>query len=221
MPHGTQHNGDADMFRRRRQAAAHLRQADARLAAIIDRVGSYELTLTRNPFCALVGSIVQQQVSMSAGAAIQRRLRALCPHGRITPGALLSLKEGELRGAGLSRQKVGYVRNVAEAFSTRTLTAARLRRMSDDEVIAATTALKGVGRWTAEMLLIFCLDRPDVWPVDDFGVKAAVRRFLNLEELPKRQVLLDLAEPWRPHRTCAAWYLWRSLEGPVAPGITP
>lgn len=155
---------------------------------------------------------------MSAAAAIQRRLRAACG-GRVTPAALLCLDGEALRALGLSRQKAEYVRNVADAFSSRQLTAARLRRMTDEEVIAATTAIRGVGRWTAEMLLIFCLERPDVWPVDDFGLRTAVGRFLGLSETPPPSAIRDVADPWRPYRSYATWYLWRSLQGPVAPRI--
>lgn len=156
---------------------------------------------------------------MSAAVAIYERLRNLCPRARLTPAAVLALDRRALRGAGLSRQKAASVHNVAEAFASRTLTAAGLRRMSDEEVIAATTRIKGVGRWTAEMLLIFCLQRRDVWPVDDLGLKKAVGKLLGLDELPPAATMHEVAEPWRPYRTYATWYLWRSLEGPLMPGV--
>jgi len=206
---------------RRRAALAatrHLRAIDERLARLIERIGPFSPAITPSPFVALVGSIIHQQVSMSAGRAIGRRFRSLCA-GRLTPPRVLSCTADQLRAVGLSRQKAAYIRNIAEAFAARTLTAARLRRMSDDEVIEATTALKGVGRWTAEMLLIFCLERPDVWPVDDFGLRKAVQLFAGLAELPAPNAIRDLADPWRPYRTYATWYLWRSLDGPVLPAI--
>jgi DNA-3-methyladenine glycosylase II len=137
----------------------------------------------------------------------------------VTPRALLALDVATLRGVGLSRQKTEYVHILAEAFATRSLTAAKLRRMNDDEVIAATTALKGIGRWTAEMLLIFCLERPDVWPVDDLGLRKAVQNFFAFKETPPARDIRDLADPWRPYRSYATWYLWRSLEGPLMPGV--
>ena len=202
-----------------RAAVRHLRKADARLGRVIDRIGPHTLIICRDPFVALIGSVIQQQVSMAAGTAIERRVRALCPRGRLTPTALLTLTEGELRGAGLSRQKAAYVRNVADAFATRTLTPAKLRRMSDEEVVEATTRLKGICRWTAEMLLIFCLERPDVWPVDDLGLRKAVQNFLGLPEMPRPAAIQDVADPWRPYRSYATWYLWRSLEGPLMPGV--
>lgn len=212
-----------DRAARRRQVALaairHLRRADPRLGQLIARIGPYTPIITSNPFTAMIGSVVQQQVSMSAAAAIYRRLRGLCPGRRLTPAAVLRLDARTLRSVGLSRQKVEYVRNVAEAFATRTLTAAALRRMPDEEVIAATTRLKGIGRWTAEMLLIFCLERPDVWPVDDLGLRKAVRNFTGMPDVPKPAALESLADPWRPYRSYATWYLWRSLEGPLMPGI--
>ena len=143
----------------------------------------------------------------------------LCPRRRLTPAAIMALDHDTLRAAGLSRQKAAYVRNMAEAFASRELSAAKLRRMSDDEVVEATTRIKGVGRWTAEMLLIFCLERPDVWPVDDLGLRKAVRNFLAMTEMPRPAEIQAVADPWRPYRSYATWYLWRSLEGPLMPGV--
>jgi DNA-3-methyladenine glycosylase II len=203
-----------------RAAQRHLRTADQRWAALLARVGPYRPSLTPDPFIALVGSIVHQQVSMSAGAVIYRRLKALCPRGRLCPAALLSQDEAALRTAGLSRQKASYLRNIAEFFARGRARRARLRRAPDEEVIEQVTQIKGVGRWTAEMLLIFCLHRPDVWPVDDLGLRKAGQRFLGLAEMPTPKALQELGEPWRPYRTYATWYLWRSLELPVAPAIT-
>jgi len=224
MRPGTDHEWRDPAERRRRGALAavrHLRRVSSRLGALIDRIGPHRPIITSNPFAALIGSIVHQQVSMSAGTAIYRRVVDRCARRRLTPPALLAVSEAELRGAGLSRQKAAYVRNIADAFVSRTLTPAKLRRMSDEDVVAATTQIKGVGRWTAEMLLIFCLERPDVWPVDDFGLKKAVRNFLGHAELPSTTAMNELAEPWRPYRSYATWYLWRSLEGPLLPAVTP
>jgi DNA-3-methyladenine glycosylase II len=203
-----------------RAALRHLCRADARLARLIRRVGPYCPAITRDPFLALVGSVVHQQVSMSAAAAILTRLRHLCG-GRLTPAAILRRDEDELRTAGLSRQKAAYLRNIADAFGSRTLTSAKLRRMSDEEVIRAATAIKGVGRWTAEMLLIFCLQRPDVWPVDDFGLRKALRDFLGWSEVPAPATVGEVGDRWRPYRSYATWYLWRSLEGPIPPRVAP
>ncbi|MCK4340173.1 MAG: DNA-3-methyladenine glycosylase 2 family protein [Phycisphaerae bacterium] len=222
MSSNAKHDGFDLVQQRRRNALAavrHLRRADQRLGQLITHIGPHTPIITRDPFIALIGSIVQQQVSMSAATAIYKRLKGLCPRNRLTSRSILALDEDALRGVGLSRQKSAYVRNIASAFASRTLNAAKLRRMSDEEVIDATTCIKGVGRWTAEMLLIFCLERPDVWPVDDLGLKKAVRNFMNWDELPAAGSMNELAEPWRPYRTYATWYLWRGLEGPLMPGV--
>ncbi|MGD8452421.1 MAG: DNA-3-methyladenine glycosylase [Phycisphaerae bacterium] len=200
-------------------AARYLARRDRRLAPLIRQFGVPGPVSTPDPFVALVGSIVQQQVSMAAGTTIFRRLRALCPRKRLTPAAILALSVDELRSAGLSRQKVEYIHGVAEAFASRTLTRAGLRKMSDEEVITAATRLKGVGRWTAEMLLMFCLGRPDVWPIDDLGLRKAAQQLLGAAEPPTAAELTALGEPWRPYRSYASWYLWRSLGGPITPGV--
>lgn len=212
-------NGEKARRRVALAAVAHLRAARPSLGPIIDRVGRHRLEITAHPFIALLGSITQQQVSMSAAAAVYGRIRDLCPRRRVTPRAIQGLTEAQLRAAGLSRQKAAYVHNLADAFASGALTPARLRRMNDEEVIAATTTIKGVGRWTAEMLLIFCLERPDVWPIDDLGLRKAVQRFVGAAQPLDRQAMIDLACPWQPYRTFASWYLWRSLEGPLMPGV--
>lgn len=202
-----------------RAAVRHLTQAHPRLGALIRKIGPHRPVITPNSFVALVGSILQQQVSMSAAAAVQKRVKALCPRGRVTPAAILECSEASLRGAGLSRQKTKYVRALAEHFARGILSSRKLRTMTDEEVITATTQVKGVGRWTAEMLLIFCLERPDVWPIDDLGLRKAVRDFLGLGDLPDMKTMQATGESWRPYRTYASWYLWRSLEGPFMPGV--
>jgi DNA-3-methyladenine glycosylase II len=202
-----------------RAAVRHLTRVDPCLGALIRRIGPHRPMSTSDPFVTLLGSILQQQISMSAAAAVQKRVAALCPRGRITPAVILGLTDGDLRGAGLSRQKVEYARSLAAHFARGALSARKLRAMTDDEVIAATTQVKGVGRWTAEMLLIFCLERLDVWPIGDLGLRKAVRDFLKLDELPDLKTMRTTGEPWRPYRTYASWYLWRSLEGPFMPGV--
>ncbi len=202
-----------------RTAIAELKARDARLGALIGRIGAYRPAYQADPFLTLVHSITQQQVSMSAAAAIFKRLKALCPRGRVRPAAILALEAGDLRSVGLSWRKAGYVRDLAEHFDTGQLQTRRLRMMSDEEVVEAVTKVKGIGRWTAEMLLMFCLERPDVWPIDDLGVRKAAQAFFELAEMPTASAIRDLADRWRPHRSYATWYLWRSLEGPNMPGI--
>lgn len=195
-----------------------LARIDPRMGALVRRVGPFAPEVTRDPFSALIGSILHQQISMIAAMSLKRRLKEACG-GKLTPATILALREEQLRQAGLSRQKAVYVREIASHFAGGALSAAKLRRMSDEELIEATTTIKGVGRWTAEMLLIFCLERPDVWPVDDLGLRKGLQRFLGLTELPSRGDTLSAGEPFRPYRTHATWYLWRSLDLPVLPGV--
>ncbi len=202
-------------------ALRHLRKADKRLARVIDHVGPYLLQVTRDPFTALLSSIIHQQISMKAAATIRARVRDLCPRKRMTATNMMALTDDALRGAGLSRQKARYVRDLSEHFLDRRITAASLRKMSDEQVVAATTQVLGIGKWTAEMLLIFCLERPDVWPVDDLGLQAAAHKLLRKSKPLDRAKLQVLGDPWRPYRSYATWYLWRSLDGPVTPGLNP
>lgn len=202
------------------EAIDHLKSADPRLADLIDTIGPFRPMITRDPFEALLGSIIQQQVSMSAAATIQGRVYALCDTPRPTPVAIAALTPEALRDAGLSRQKARYVRATAEAFVSGELSAPLLRRLDDRQVLERVTRIPGIGRWTAEMLLIFCLERPDIWPVDDLGLRKAVGRFLGLDTTPVARDIESVADAWRPYRTYATWYLWRSLEGPLMPGIS-
>ena len=212
------HNGYAAIAAR---AVRTLARRDPRMAALIRRVGPFAPRITRDPFCALVGAIVHQQLSMTAAASVFGRLRDLCPRRRISPAAILSLSDAKLRAAGLSRRKIRYVRAIAEAFATRRLSRSGLRRLDDEAVVETVTRLPGVGRWTAEMLLIFSLERPDVWPVDDLGLRKAAAGYLGRAEPPHEAALQDLGERFRPYRTFATWYLWKSLDGPMTPGIAP
>jgi DNA-3-methyladenine glycosylase II len=166
----------------------------------------------RDYFVALSQAIVSQQLAVKAAATIFARFRALFPRNRPTPLVLLDLPLAALRGAGLSGQKSGYLRDLAARFTDGTIPSRRISRMTDEQVIASLTQVKGVGVWTAEMFLIFVLNRPDIWPVDDLGVRKAAQRLFELPELPTAESLSRIAEPWRPYRTVAAWYLWRSLE---------
>lgn len=200
-------------------AIAHLRQADPRWGPLIDRIGPHRPIITRDPFVSLAGAIVHQQVSMHAAKTILSRLLDRCPDRRLTPAHVLALTPRRLRSAGLSRQKVRYLRDLSEHFEARRLTTRRLRTWNDDRVLTEVTQVLGIGRWTAEMLLIFSLERPDVWPIDDLGVQKAVARFIGRHSPPVRAKMERLADPWRPFRSYATWYLWRSLEGPLMPGI--
>ena len=167
-----------------------------------------------DPFSALVRTITAQQISTKAAATIHGRLVALMPGGVATPEALLSISDDQLRGAGLSRQKCAYLRDLGEKVSCGALPVHDLADLTDEQVIEAIVTVKGLGRWSAEMFLMFRLRRPDVLPVDDLGIVTAIQRLYRLRTRPKPDRIRRLAEPWRPYRTVACWYLWRSLENP-------
>ena len=165
-----------------------------------------------DPFSALVRTIVGQQLSTKAAATIHRRLLELLPDGIATPGALDALTDAQLRQVGMSRQKSAYVRDLSAKAASGELHLDRLAEMTDDQVIEALTKVKGLGRWSAEMFLMFRLRRPDVLPVDDLGIVNAIHRLYKLRKRPDAKRIRRLGESWRPYRTVACWYLWRSLE---------
>ena len=165
-----------------------------------------------DPFSALVRTIVGQQLSTKAAATIHRRLLELLPDGIATPGALDALTDAQLRQVGMSRQKSVYVRDLSAKAASGELHLDRLAEMTDDQVIEALTKVKGLGRWSAEMFLMFRLRRPDVLPVDDLGIVNAIHRLYKLRKRPDAKRIRRLGEAWRPYRTVACWYLWRSLE---------
>ena len=165
-----------------------------------------------DPFAALVRTIASQQLSTKAAATIHRRVLDLMPGGVATPEAVEGTTDEQLRAAGLSRQKIAYVRDLARHATSGELSLHTLSTLSDEDVITAITKVKGLGRWSAEMFLMFRLHRADVLPVDDLGIVVAVHRLYGLRKRPKPDRLRKIAEPWRPYRTVACWYLWRSLE---------
>ena len=187
-----------------RRAVAHLKRADPTLAAVIARVGPcrFEARAEGTHFEAVARSIVYQQLSGKAAGTIHGRFHAL--YGGRAPDAL--------RAAGLSRQKVGYLRDLAARVDAGDLPLADIETLGDEAVVAALTRVKGVGRWTAQMFLMFRLGRPDVLPDLDLGVQKAVQLAYGLPAMPKPADVLRVGAPWAPHRTVAAWYLWRSLD---------
>jgi len=196
-----------------RKATAHLRRTDPVLAAIIRDVGPCRLRTdeTGGAFAALVESIVYQQITGKAAASIYGRVRKLIKRRHPRPHDILAATEEALRGAGLSRQKVAYLRDLAEKVRDG-LKLRALGRLENEAVIEALTEVKGIGRWTVEMFLIFRLGRLDVLPVHDYGIRKAMQRAYRLRKLPNPDRMRRLAEPWRPYRSVACWYLWRSLE---------
>ena len=198
------------------RALAHLRRRDRALKRVIDIVGPRKparLGSAQTPFATLLRSIVYQQLSGKAAGSIHRRLLDLFPRGRPSARALLALGDAELRAAGLSRSKVLSVRDLAEKVAARRLPSRRaLDAMDDEAIIERLTEIRGVGRWTVEMLLIFTLDRPDVLPVTDLGVRRGFMVCHGNGELPEPADLLAHGDIWRPYRSVASWYLWRASE---------
>jgi 3-methyladenine DNA glycosylase/8-oxoguanine DNA glycosylase len=194
-----------------RRAVAHLKRSDPVMAGIIERIGPCRLTIHRDPhFPHLVGTICYQQLAGAAAAAIHRRVLDLCG-GTPRPRDILSKTDAELRGAGLSRQKIAYLRDLAAKVEDG-LPLHRLSAMSDEAVMEALTSVKGIGQWTAEIYLMFRLGRPDVLPVDDYGLRKAMQRAWRKRALPKPEWMRRTSEPWRPWRTVASWYLWQSID---------
>jgi DNA-3-methyladenine glycosylase II len=162
-------------------------------------------------FTALTHSIISQQLSTKAAATIARRFDALFG-GRPTPVAVARVDDAQLRAVGLSSQKIRYMRDLCSRVADGSLTLEKVNELSDEDVIQSLTQIKGIGRWTAEMFLMFRLHRPDVLPVDDLGILKAVQRAYGLRKLPRADRLTKIGEPWRPYRSVACWYLWASLE---------
>lgn len=194
------------------EAVRHLRRADTVLRGVIARVGPFEASHEPDVWWSLVDSICGQQLSVKAAASIAARVAALVPgEARPGPREILATPDDTLRACGLSGAKTRYVKDLAARWLDGTLRPDRFPEMPDEALIEELTQVKGIGRWTAEMVLIFTLGRPDVLPVDDLGLRVAVQRAYGLPERPKRAELVAIGEPWRPFRSAATLYLWRSL----------
>lgn len=190
-------------------AREHLLQADPVMRSIVERVGPYTIEVRGAPYQSLLRAILYQQLAGAAAAAIERRFLAMFDGAIPRPEQLATVSDEELRSVGISRQKAGYIRSIAEHFASGELSDRKLLRASDEEIIEQVTRIKGVGRWTADMLLMFCIGRPDVLPVGDLGVQNSMRLAYGLEAPPKADEMLEIAEAWRPYRSAGSWYLWR------------
>lgn len=198
----------------RHAAVAHLRARDPVLARIIDAVGPFTMEPRPGAFRMLTRAIFFQQLAGPAARAIMNRAVAAIganEHDWFQPGQLLAATDDQLRAAGLSRQKLLYLRDAAQKFASGQLSDDDFHHLDDDEVITKACSIKGIGRWTAEMFLIFSLDRPDVLPVDDLGVRRAMQVAYSLPGLPTPDDMRSIAQPWRPYRSAGTWYMWRSL----------
>jgi 3-methyladenine DNA glycosylase/8-oxoguanine DNA glycosylase len=189
-------------------ATTYLSDIDPMLKDVIERVGPCTLKPDPDIFAALVDAIVSQQISVKAADAIMARVRAAMPDGLVTPANLQDFDFERLRGLGLSTPKARYVQNLVEHITSGQLELAQLAALDDEAIIEQLTAVKGIGRWTAEMCLIFVLMRPDVLPVDDLGLLEGIRVVYQLPERPNKKDALERGELWRPYRTFATWYLW-------------
>ena len=202
-----------------RAAVRHLKRSDPVMRRIIARVGPCRLAerLHTNHLRALVAAIIAQQISWPAARTVEQRFCALygCDstnrRSRFpAPKKILATPVRRLRAVGLSRQKVRYIRDIAARAANGALPLHRLGRMKDQAIMERLTAVKGIGRWTAEIFMMFSLGRPDMFPVDDLGLQHAVRLAYGLRRMPSEKKMLELGEAWRPHRSVASWYLWRS-----------
>ena len=194
-----------------RKATLHLKKSDPTLAAIIERVGPCKLEFGEPTFHSLAESILYQQLNGKAAATIFNRFTALAGDP-LTPQGILKLTDAQMREVGLSRQKTSYLRDLSEKTHAGLLDFERLAGMTEEDVIAHLTQVKGVGVWTAHMFLMFTLRRPDILPTGDYGVQAAMKKHYKKRKWPKPDVMHKIAKPWAPYRSIACWYLWRSLD---------
>ena len=204
------------------EAHRHLASTDKRLAALMAASRRYELMPQAGvrPFDALAESIAYQQLSGKAAATIWKRVRQLFPKRRfLDPKLVLETADEKFRAAGLSRSKVAALKDLAAKTLDGTVpTARQMARMSDEEIIERLIQVRGIGRWTVEMLLLFELARPDVWPVHDYGVRKGFAKIFGKRKLPTPKQMLEQGKKWRPYRSAVAWYCWRALDKPSPAG---
>jgi len=185
---------------------------DPALACVVRSVGPFTLKPDPGGYEILVRSILSQQISVAAARTIRGRLQALLPAGKLTAQNIDALSDDQLQSAGVSRQKQAYLRHLTSCTLDGTINFRRIAKESDDDVVEELIQVKGIGRWTAQMFLMFSLGRIDVFASDDLGLRNAIQKLYELPEKPSRSELEQHADKWRPYRTIASWYLWRSLE---------
>ena len=196
-----------------KKAIRHLSSSDKALSALIGKHGPCTITpALDNPFHALASSIIGQQLSAHAARAIKGRVFELIGTDRFTPEKISKISSGRLRTAGLSKAKIKYLRRLASAARNGEIDLSSLVNLEDEEIISKLTAFSGIGRWTAEMFLIFGLGRPDVLSVNDAGLKRGIKITYKLQETPSEDEMLSFGESWRPYRSVASWYLWRVVD---------
>lgn len=200
-----------------REAEGHLRASGKRMAALVDAVGPCEISYLPATFESVARSIISQQISIFAARSVYRRLReAVAANSEIQPEDILRMTQEELRGCGLSSQKVQYIQDLATKTHAGVVDFERLPSLSEEEVIAELTQVKGIGLWTAQMFLIFSLRHPDIWPTGDLGIRNGVQKLHGLKKHPTPAETEARGRKWRPYASIASWYLWRSIE-PTGP----
>ncbi len=196
-----------------KKAQSHLKSSDAILSGLIDKFGPCTISPDlENPFHSLASSIIGQQLSARAATAIKGRLFDLLGSDRLTPELILGMSAKNWPSVGLSRAKSEYIQGLALAVKNGVIDFSLIRNCGDEEVIAKLVDLSGVGRWTAEMFLIFGLGRPDVLSVNDTGLKRAFKLNYNLRKIPSAEEMISIGEAWKPYRSVGSWYLWRTID---------
>ena len=185
---------------------------DPRLAKIIIQVGGYNVKITKNRYQSLVEAIISQQLSGSAANSIIKKFKKLSKSKFPKPRDVIKTSDSKLRTVGLSKMKIIYIKELSKKIESKELNMRKISSQNDEQVIEVLTGVKGIGRWTAEMFLIFSLGRQDILPVGDLGLKKGIQLMYSLKELPEKEQIEQLAESWKPYRTVATWYLWKSLE---------
>jgi DNA-3-methyladenine glycosylase II len=194
------------------QKAIRFLKKDPKFAEIIKQVGKYNVKITKNHYQSLVESIISQQLSGSAANSILKKFRKLFKSKFPKPSDVIKTSDSKLRTVGLSKMKIVYIKELSKKIESKKLNMKKFSTQSDEQVIEVLTDVKGIGRWTAEMFLIFSLGRLDVLPVGDLGLKKGIQLMYSLKELPQKEQIEQLAESWKPYRTIATWYLWKSLQ---------
>ena len=203
------------------EAVNRIKKNDQRLAVIIDRIGPCVLKYSTCGFSALVHSIIGQQLSKDAARAIRRRVTTLFGNGVVNPEELEMMGDDQLRGAGLSLMKIRYLRDLSGRILTGKIDLQELESMDDEAVITTLSQVRGIGRWTAEMYLMFSLKRPDIFPLDDAAIRTAMIRIYDLPEADFKIVAPKIAERWQPFRSIACWYLYTFLDLPLPVALHP
>lgn len=199
----------------RRRILSHFREHDPKMAHVIQSIGPFLLKRNRNYFAVLCRSIVSQQISVAAADTIFSRFQKLCDGRTPTPERVAGLNDAPLRTAGLSRQKAAYLKDLSRHFMDGTIRPRQLNYLGNEEIIERLTRVHGIGRWTAEMFLIFSLNRLDVLPVDDLGLRVAVQKVYGMKARPDAKRLRAIGEKWNPFETVGTWYAWRSLNADI------